>query len=900
MLSFFLLFVPLTLVGTGVTYVQVRRVLEDSYERELGNTTDSLSKMIRIAASVSIKNRLRAIAEKNLDIAGYYFNKYRSGLLTREQAMAVIEEIFMSQSIGVSGYIYCLDSSANVIFHPNDKVKGTNVSDVDFIKKQLAFKDGYLEYEWQNPGEKEKRAKALYMTYFKPLDWIISASTYREEFDHLIQLDDFRASVLSYEFGKSGYAYVFDKEGTVLIHPKVQGINLSEYSEYSGNLVRRMMEEKTGALRYYWQNPGESEPREKMVIFNYLPEYGWFVASSSYVDEIYESLETVFTILSVMFFVIFLLAAILTVVISTSITRPLEFFMRRLEAGAKGNYSIRMDYNEPNELGQLSRYFDDFMDRLDTYHGQIKNEIEKNLRTQKALKESELKFRALFNQSFQLAAILTPEGRLDAVNETALGFSGCRNEDVLGLYFWETPWWRHDLSIQEELKKAIERAAAGVFIRKEVTHISGTNEIRNIDFSIKPVFNEEGEIAFLIPEGWDITELKRTESYKRNLEIKLHQANKMEAIGTLAGGIAHNFNNILMGIQGRVSLIKMDLMASRRVMKHLTGIESSVQSAVSLTRQLLAFARGGKYEVALTDLNKLIYNENRMFGETRKEICIHEYFQEELWAVKVDQGQMQQVLLNLYINAWQAMQRGGDLYVKTENVVRSSGDVNPMKGMGDMDIPDGLYVKITVRDTGTGMNDAICSKVFDPFFTTKKPGSGTGLGLSSVYGIIKNHGGFINVHSQKGQGTAFNIYLPASQEDVEVPMNFQSNIEKGEGTILLVDDEELILEVGEPMLEELGYDVMTASNGEKAIEIFNGNQGRIDLVIVDMIMPGMGGGELFRHLKNIKKDVRVLLASGYSMKGQAEDILKMGCVGFIQKPFSLNELSRKIKEVLSV
>ena len=479
------------------------------------------------------------------------------------------------------------------------------------------------------------------------------------------------------------------------------------------------MEKKRGTMRYLWKNPGEAAGREKIVMFNYLPEYGWYVASSSYVEEIYEPLNTVLRVLFVVLFMLFIMAALLTVLISTSITRPLEFLMERLETGAKGNYSIRMNYNEPDELGKLSKYFNEFMNRLENYHEQINAEIKKHLETQEALKESELKFKALFNQSFQLAAILTPDGRIEAVNETALRFAGCNAKDVTGLYFWETSWWRHDLSLQEDIKDAVKKVAAGLFVRFETTNILAGNEIRNIDFSMKPVLDTDGKIAFLIPEGRDITELKKTESDKRKLEIKLNQAQKMEAIGTLAGGIAHNFNNILMGIQGRVSLIKMDKTKTCRDMKHLTGIENSVQSAVALTRQLLTFARGGKYEVRLTDLNSLISNENAMFKETRKEIIIHESFADDLWAVNVDQGQMQQVLLNLYVNAWQAMPEGGNIYVKTENLSIANNEFGIMDGRSFIAIPKGTYVKIAVTDTGIGMDKDTCRKIFDPFLPLK-------------------------------------------------------------------------------------------------------------------------------------------------------------------------------------
>jgi len=383
----------------------------------------------------------------------------------------------------------------------------------------------------------------------------------------------------------------------------------------------------------------------------------------------------------------------------------------------------------------------------------------------------------------------------------------------------------------------------------------------------------------------DITEQKR-------LEAQLQQAQKMEAMGTLAGGIAHDFNNLLMGIQGRTSLMLMDSDASHSYFEHLKGIEDYIISAADLTKQLLGFARGGKYEIKPTDLNELIINENRMFGRTRKEINIQEKLEENLWSVEVDQRQIEQVLLNIYVNAWQAMPGGGDLYIQTENTIIDE------EYSKSYQVALGKHVKISITDTGMGMDEAIQQRIFDPFFTTKEMGRGTGLGLASAYGIIKNHNGFIDVYSEKGEGTTFNIYLPASEKQAVKEKEIDEELVSGTETILFVDDEDMIIEVAQGVVESLGYNVLTARGGKEAIEVYKNNQHKIDMVILDMIMPQMDGGEVFDKLKKINPDIKALLSSGYSINGQATEILDRGCNGFIQKPFNMADLSKKIREIL--
>ncbi|MBU4286732.1 MAG: response regulator, partial [Proteobacteria bacterium] len=365
------------------------------------------------------------------------------------------------------------------------------------------------------------------------------------------------------------------------------------------------------------------------------------------------------------------------------------------------------------------------------------------------------------------------------------------------------------------------------------------------------------------------------------------------AIGALSGGIAHDFNNLLMGILGHVSLLLLNTDPHHSHFERLKVIENLVQKGANLTKQLLGFARGGKYEAKPTDLNDLIKQSPEMFGRTQKNIEIHMKFQKDIWSVEVDPGQIEQVLLNIYLNAWQAMPGGGHIYLETSNV-----KLNEIysKAFG---VKPGNYVWISVSDTGIGIDEATRQRIFEPFFTTKEMSHGTGLGLASAYGIIKNHGGIINVYSEKGKGATFNIYLPASEKEISITKKRSADeITKGLETILLVDDEDMIIDVGKDMLREMGYKVLVARSGEEAIEVYKKHKDIIDLVIVDMIMPRMDGGEVYDKMKEVNPDVRVLLASGYSIASQAKEILKRGCNGFIQKPFNINDLSQKIMEIL--
>jgi len=387
------------------------------------------------------------------------------------------------------------------------------------------------------------------------------------------------------------------------------------------------------------------------------------------------------------------------------------------------------------------------------------------------------------------------------------------------------------------------------------------------------------------------TELKQSKEDELEVQKKLHEYEKFRALGQMAAGVAHDFNNLLMNIQGNTSLMLLEMDKSDPNYERLKSIEKSVFRGAEVNKKLLGFARGGKYEVKTTDLDRIVEKSSRMFGRSKEGLRIHTTYQENMWKVEADQGQIEHVLLNLYMNAWQAMPGGGDLYIETKNIDLDEEFVRSYK------TTPGPYVMVSVRDTGIGMDEATQKRVFDPFFTTKEIARGTGLGLASAYGIVRNHRGIITLESRKGEGTTFKVFLPASKKEAASEMDDSNKTIDGRRTVLLVDDEDIIVDVGRQMLERMGFRVLVAMNGREAIETYNNSKDQIDLVVLDMIMPDMNGGEVFDRIRRINPEAKVLLSSGYSLDGQASEVLKKGCSGFIQKPFGIQDLDQKIREI---
>ena len=500
-----------------------------------------------------------------------------------------------------------------------------------------------------------------------------------------------------------------------------------------------------------------------------------------------------------------------------------------------------------------------------------------------ALKRSEQQYRDLVNNAESIILRWDSEGRILFMNPFALELFGYTAEEVLGKNVVGTIVPETESTTSRDLSHLLKEIEADPdrFKNNENENIKKNGDRIWVSWTNRAIRNEAGEHEIL-SIGNNITE-------KKMLERRLLQAQKMEAVGTLAGGIAHDFNNLLMGIMGYASVMLFSTDPSDPNYEKLKSIEEQIKSGAGLTRQLLGFARGGKYEVKPTDINELVNSSIDMFGRTRKEITIHQKLAKDMCTADVDRSQIEQVFLNLFVNAWQAMPAGGNLFIETA-----------MKRFDDTGVVphEGMYIAISVVDTGIGMDEKTLTRIFDPFFTTKESGMGSGLGLASVYGIIKNHQGAITVDSTPGTGSRFDIYLPASPKAPLKGEVHQSHVEPGSGTILLVEDQPVVAETAGEMLKALGYAVHIADSGSTAIELFSRYKDTVDLVILDMIMPGMSGSETYDSLKKIRSDIKVILSSGYSIDGLAAEIMEKGCNAFMQKPFSINELSAKIQDVL--
>ncbi|MCG8550693.1 MAG: response regulator [Desulfobacterales bacterium] len=389
----------------------------------------------------------------------------------------------------------------------------------------------------------------------------------------------------------------------------------------------------------------------------------------------------------------------------------------------------------------------------------------------------------------------------------------------------------------------------------------------------------------------DITEIKSE-------QIRENQARKMEAISVLAGGISHDFNNLLMALQGHLSLMGVNSGQPEKIKDHIRQMNRLIETAAEITGSLLGFARGGKYQVEPLDINQVVNIALTVFQFEEENIVIEKKTGKGLHKINGDRSQLEQVLLNLLVNGSQAMVDGGTLTIETRNInIKKTNCFH-------FEVQPGAYVEISVKDTGIGMDQAILKKIFDPFFSTKmlEDTKGRGLGLSTVFGIVKNHGGFITVESKKNAGSIFRVALPGlppvKAQSIEEAGDTFDLMPRGGETVLIVDDEDEVLEVGASLLDALGYQVLQARNGRECLALITEQPGKIALVILDLIMPVMDGRETFYQIQKLDPGIKMLISSGTSMDEETKMMLRDGCHNFLQKPFSMDRLSRVMRKIL--
>jgi len=492
---------------------------------------------------------------------------------------------------------------------------------------------------------------------------------------------------------------------------------------------------------------------------------------------------------------------------------------------------------------------------------------------------------ASVEQAREVVLITDSDGRVTYVNPAVERISGIPVDDFIGESI--------EHNFDEETSKGfgkIETSVGATGGWSGIIDAACRNGTRfKMDLTISPVRDREGIVVNYVIVGRDVT-------IQLEMEKHLRERQKMEAIGLLAGGIAHDFNNLVTAILGYADLLTSNYPAESGAGKAGEVIKSAAYRASELTDQLLGFARRGKQQIEKVSLSRSVQNVSKLLSRILDARISVQLDLDEDVTVMGDPVQIEQMILNLAVNSKDAMPDGGTLSYSLEK--RSISRIDPAKRS---DFQEGNYAVLSVSDSGTGIPEDIQARIFEPFFTTKPEGYGSGMGLATVYGIVENHGGWIDLESSAASGTTFTIFIPlASDEDAvaHTAADHEDTVSGGSGCVLVVDDELVVLSTAEEMLRNLGYCVFTASNGEKALTIYRKYGTSIDLVLMDLAMPGMDGRECFTRLREINPDVRVILSSGYGREGRAQQLLDAGVLAFLRKPYGLAELAEILKEYL--
>jgi PAS domain S-box-containing protein len=707
------------------------------------------------------------------------------------------------------------------LFEIRPEMDGNNMLDVrggngEFVVRDMLAVvkrdgEGFYKYTWPKPNQQGFFPKIAFVKLFKPVGWVIGSGEYLDYVEKNIQ-EECLKWISKIKFGKDNYVFAGTWDGLVLSGPET-GTNMYDIEDVNGvKIVQELIAsaKKGGGFVHYVLPRFEGKKQAPKISYAAgVPEWEWYLGSGRYVDEIENAIalrqselesriRTNIQHTIVILFILLIFIFIIVKFLSNRINHNIKLFNTFFRRASSEAITI-----EENEL-----HFSEFVQLA----GSANDMVENRRIAEKALRESEEKFRMLVEQSPLGISLIGKDGRYRYVNPRFQEMFGYTIDDIpTGMEWFNNAY--PDEAYRRKVMKAwfdYQRQPRTGRYRPHVYRVTCRDGSKK-EINFKPL-NLKNQDHLVIYE--DITERSR-------LEQQLLQAQKIEAIGTLAGGIAHNFNNLMMGIQGRASLMTLELGPSHPQQEHINAIEEQVQSASNLTRQLLGLARGGKYEVKPIDINEILLSSAAIFGRTRKDIQIHSKIFPTSLVVEADKRQIEQVFLNIFVNSIQAMPDGGKIYLETSAMSLNADFCKPYAA-----IP-GRYAKISVEDTGVGMNKDTCQQVFDPFFTTKDKYLGTGLGLASAYGIVKNHGGIITAYSDLGHGTTISIYLPVSEKTAHVEAQVEDMIIRGGGNILLVDDEDIIIDVGKPMLENLGYRVSVAKGGEKAVDAVS-ERGRSD------------------------------------------------------------------------
>ena len=567
----------------------------------------------------------------------------------------------------------------------------------------------------------------------------------------------------------------------------------------------------------------------------------------------------------------------------------IEFYSRKDFIQARQLQAEKKKVTDANR--ELEERVEERTAQLTRTNEELRQEITERRRAQEALHESQKRYRDLFEQSRDPIFITSREGKLIDVNQAYLDLFGYTKSEIGNLKSQETYVNPDDRSrFQHEMEQTGSATDFEVKLRKK----NGPE----IDCLLTATVRKAEDGAILGYQGImrDITEHKRAEEEKKKLEVQLARAQRMEAMGTLAGGVAHDFNNILAAIIGYVELSMLDIVTDTKVKRNLKEVLRASKRATDLVNQILAFSRQSQNELKPVEITPIVKETLKLLrASLPTTIEIRHHVEPDTGTIEADPTQIHQVLMNLCTNAAHAIgEEGGLLEVSVTPVAIDASAAPP-----NLDIDSGPYLKMSVRDTGRGMTSEVLERIFDPYFTTKEKGKGTGLGLAVVHGIIKSHKGGISVESEPGNGTCFHVYFPRIEQekeltDIETAQKFPSGHER----VLFVDDEQDLVQIAAQMLSHLGYEVTTRMSSNEALELFRVNPKRFDLVITDMTMPNMTGDMFSKELMKIRPDIPIILCTGFSERISEEKAKAIGIKEFVMKPLAMGDLAKRIRKVL--
>ena len=756
--------------------------------------------------------------------------------------------------------------------------------------------EGFFEYNWFKPGYSGKKFKKIsFFKLFKPYNWIIGTGLYLDDIENQIK-KQLLSTISNIRFGKEGYIFInrFDGEALVSNGKVIKGHwKLWEVFNSDPKKTKDLFKKEYNAARkkdggyIYYSHIKLTDPNKEApkVSFIYgIPELKWIVGAGVYLDDVERDIAAMQQELNRQIKTKILIFS----VIALGVAAVFLFFFNRLNKRLRDDIVLFVKFfnkaahsSEPIDRS-LVQFIE--LDHIARYANEM---IEDRKKAEEALRQSEAKFRDLVESSSDVLWELKLEGHvITYISPQVEDILGYKPEEVIGHPFTDFMSQEEGRRLFSILEELVREKAPIRFLEHTLRHKDGCPVV--VETSGVPFFDINGQMVGYRGVDRDITQRKQVEE-------ELQKMQKLKSVGTLAGGIAHDFNNILTGVFGNIEVAKFKLSSDHDAYPYLDKASDALERATSLTKQLLTFARGGDPVLETLNLGTLI-KTSVAFNLSGSNIKAHFDIPDDLWCVKADKGQMDQVIGNLVINAKHAMPEGGNLYVAAKNVKNIKDGVAPHL-LGD-------FVRVTIRDEGTGISAKHIGRIFDPYFSTKQTGSG--LGLATVHSIITKHKGYIFVESTPDEGTTFTILLPADRSDTLPDASLGEEGAEGHppvsGRILVMDDDDMVRDVLAAMLDRCGYEQVFSTDGGEAVEKYTAamKEGSpFDAVILDLTVPGgMGGREAGRKILELDPSARIIVASGYSTDPIMANYQKYGFKGRIVKPFQYRDLKTVLAQVL--